>query len=131
MNTHQPLRSDEASRASLALLAGTIILLLSLLLALVGGILLGTGIASGGFSLAVGLAGALVALLSLLGRQGYGFLGVTAAVLGAFSAASMLFLDYTWAAFFITLASGMVMFLIGAFLLGEMSDLYIGLDAHE
>ena len=72
-----------------------------------------------------------VALLSIFGRQGHGFLGVSAAALGAFSAASMLFLDYTWPTFFLTLASGVVMFLVGAFLLGETSDLHIGLDAHE
>jgi hypothetical protein len=131
MNRQQPQRSDEPSRAYIALLSGSIILGLSLLLALVGAILLGTGTTSGGFSLAVGLAMALVAMLSIFGRQGHGFLGVAAATLGAFSAASMLFLDYTWPAFFLTLVSGVMMFLIGAFLLGETSDLHIGLDAHE
>ena len=131
MNKQQPQRSDEPSRSYITLLAGSGILVLSLVLTLVGGILLGGGVVSGGFSLAIGLAGAVVALLSLIGRQGHGFLGVTALLLGAFSAASMLFLDYTWSAQFITLASGIVMFLTGAFLLGEISDLYIGLDGRE
>lgn len=131
MRKPPPQRSDEPSRSDLATLVGTLVFSLSLVLMLVGGILLADGIVSGGYSLAIGIAMALVSLLSLLGRQGYGFMAVAAAGLGAFTAISMLFLDYTWPTFFVTLASGLLMMLLGAFLLGEASDLHIGLDAHE
>ena len=43
----------------------------------------------------------------------------------------MLFLDYTWAGFFITLVSGIIMVFVGAFLIGEAADLHIGMDATE
>ncbi len=124
-------RIDEPSRSQLYLLATAGIGMLAGLLVITGIALLATGTASGGFSLAAGAAAGALAALALFGRQGEGFLGVAAIALGGFSAASMLFLDYTWAGFFITLVSGIIMVFVGAFLIGEAADLHIGMDATE